>query len=338
MADVALPVELHALIREGSDLLDLALCLLDLAVELGADLVELRPDVVHLAIQRPQRAMEAVEPFVGIVGEVRGDGGREEHQGIEGEQRVRHLVALGRDLPVARELRGDIRVAEQADRVERGRHHHRRQDADQEVAQPLRNDVPHVDADEHADQRNGDGQRRGHHIRQVLRFTEEAEDDGVQRELADRQERDQRPVKDSWEDDHRIPPQLRRAHLVGLGDRPDAALELVELALVRLDDRPKLGDPARGGLEDLLHGLLAIRDQRLLEWSGRVGAHLRNVALAVLLPFGGDAALVREFRQRRRLSLRERDIHDRYASCFLRTELSSWIINFTLYTTAYSVS
>src|SRR5437667_406240 len=230
MADVALPVELHALIREGSDLLDLALRLLDLAVELGADLVELRPDVVHRA-----------------------------------------------------------------------------------------------------------GQRRGHHIRQVLRFTEEAEDDGVQRELADRQERDQRPVKDSWEDDHRIPPQLRRAHLVGLGDRPDAALELVELALVRLDDRPKLGDPARGGLEDLLHGLLAIRDQRLLEWSGRVGAHLRNVALAVLLPFGGDAALVREFRQRRRLALRERDMHDRYASCFLRTELSSSIRNLTLSSTVSSV-
>src|SRR2546422_443541 len=240
MADVALPVELHALIREGSDLLDLALCLLDLAVELGADLVELRPHVVHLAIQRPQRAMEAVEPFVGIVGEVRGDGGREEHQGVEGEH-------------------------------------------------------------------------------------------------ADRQERDQRPVKDSWEDDHRIPPQLRRAHLVGLGDRPDAALELVELPLVRLDDRPKLGDPARGGLEDLLHGLLTIRDQRLLEWSGRVGAHLRNVALAVLLPFGGDAALVREFRQRWRLALRERDMHDRYASCFLRTELSSSIRNLTLSSTVSSV-
>src|SRR2546426_12250501 len=87
MADVALPVELHALIREGSDLLDLALRLLDLAVELGADLLDLRPDVVHLAIQRPQREMEAVEPFVGIVGEVRGDGGREEHQGVRSEER-----------------------------------------------------------------------------------------------------------------------------------------------------------------------------------------------------------------------------------------------------------
>src|SRR5437867_9279787 len=42
MADGALRVELHALIREGSALLDLALRLLDLAVELGADLVELR--------------------------------------------------------------------------------------------------------------------------------------------------------------------------------------------------------------------------------------------------------------------------------------------------------
>src|SRR5216117_1468238 len=96
-------------------------------------------------------------------------------------------------------------------------------------------------------------------------------------------------------------------------------------------------DPARVGLEDLLHGLLAIRDQRLLEWSGRVGAHLRNVALAVLLPFGGDAALVREFRQRRRLALRERDMHDRYASCFLRTELSSSIRNLTLSSTVSSV-
>src|SRR2546426_9310102 len=48
-------------------------------------------DVVHRAIQRPQREMEAVEPFVGIVGEVRGDGGREEHQGVRSEEHTSEL-------------------------------------------------------------------------------------------------------------------------------------------------------------------------------------------------------------------------------------------------------
>ena len=115
-----------------------------------------------------------------------------------------------------------------------------------------------------------------------------------------------------------------------------ATLEVVELALERLDDGAQAGDRRRRVLVDLLDGLLAVRDQRLLERGRRVRPHLRNVALAVLLPFGEDATLVRKL-DGRRLPLAEAEVHDGQASCFFSTELSSSIRNFTLSRTVSSV-
>src|SRR5262249_1894076 len=122
-----------------------------------------------------------------------------------------------------------------------------------------------------------------------------------------------------------------------VGDRTDAPLHLVELTLERLGHRPQLRDPHRGGLVDLLHRLLAVRDQRLLERSWRIRPHLRDVPLTVLLSFRGDAARVREFRRGQRLAWRPGQAHGGYASCFLRTELSSSMRNFTLSSTVSSV-
>ena len=194
-----------------------------------------------------------------------------------------------------------------------------------------------MDADEHTDQRNDDGQRGGHHVRQVLRLTEEAEDDRVQRKLAHRQEHDERPVEHRREDDRRVTTELGRADLVPVGEGPHAMLDIVELSLVGLDLGPQPGDLGRRALVDPLHLLLAVRDQRLLERRRRVRAHLGDVAFPVLLALGQNSALVGEVGRRRLLLLRARQAHDDYASCFLRTELSSSIRNLTLSSTVSSV-
>jgi hypothetical protein len=143
-------------------------------------------------------------------------------------------------------------------------------------------------------------------------------------------------VQHGRERDRHVSPELLDPGLVALGDRLDPVIEVLQASHQRVEHRLELGDPEGGLLVDPLDLLFPVRDQRLLERRRHVGAHLRDVALAVLLTFGLDAVL-RE-RSRRFLGPDARQSDHHQASCFLSTEVSSSIRNFMLSRTVSSVA
>src|SRR5213596_920313 len=94
--NVGLPVQGDPLAGQLPDLVDLALGRSDLPVDAVAEPEELLANAVPLPVERFERLLELVKPFVRIVGEVGGGHGAEEDQAVEREQGPRHRPLVGR--------------------------------------------------------------------------------------------------------------------------------------------------------------------------------------------------------------------------------------------------
>ena len=124
------------------------------------------------------------------------------------------------------DLSEDIGIPEHADRKQGCSHGKRGKNPDQNVASEWWDRMPHVDADEQPEERNGDGEGGGHDIGQVFRFAEQPKNHGVQRKLADCQEHDQNQMKNGRKKNRDVPSQFLFPSLIRLGDglEPDFKL------------------------------------------------------------------------------------------------------------------
>ena len=207
---------------------------------------ELLANAVPLPVERFERLVELVKPFVRIVGEVGGGHGAEEDQAVEREQGPRHRPLVGRRGGSLGERGRDVNVPQQADCVQGAAHHDRSQGPHQDVARQAWKRVPQMDTDEHADERDHDREGGRHDVRQVLGLTEQAKHDRIEGELPDAEEEDDPPVQRCREGHHHVPPQLLDPGLVTVGDRLDPVVEVLQAPHERLEHRLELGDPERG--------------------------------------------------------------------------------------------
>src|SRR5260370_27661921 len=122
-----------------------------------------------------------------------------------------------------------------------------------------------MEAEEDADQRNGDGQGGRHDIGQVFWLTEQAEDDGVQGKLANSEEQDQSPMKYGWKWDRCVSPEFFLPSLIHCRDGLETSFNIFQTLPEGLINRLKFGNPERGPFVEPLNLLFPVSNQGLLE-------------------------------------------------------------------------